>query len=105
MTPQDEGAKHSRIPEFASREEEAAFWDTHSISDFWDELRPVEVRFAEELSEGITVHFAPETLAALHAIAREQGEEPAALLRGWVLERLHEVEAGQRSPRAAGVGS
>ncbi|RIK40328.1 MAG: hypothetical protein DCC55_15480 [Chloroflexi bacterium] len=35
----------SRIPVFSSREEEAAFWDTHDISEFLDELRLVEVKF------------------------------------------------------------
>ena len=25
----------SRIPEFANREEEAEFWDTHDITDYW----------------------------------------------------------------------
>ena len=31
----------SRIPEFASREEEAEFWDTHDFTDYLDELEPV----------------------------------------------------------------
>ncbi len=28
------GTKPSRIPEFASIKEEAAFWDTHSTADY-----------------------------------------------------------------------
>ena len=42
----------SRIPEFASIEEEAAFWDTHSTADYEDEFKPVRVRFAKGLSIG-----------------------------------------------------
>ena len=40
----------SRIPDFATREEEAKFWDTHDISDYWDEMKPVKARFAKKLS-------------------------------------------------------
>ncbi len=43
--------QQSRIPEFATREEEAAFWDSHDISDYWDELQPVEVHFAKNLAD------------------------------------------------------
>ena len=31
------------IPEFATREEEAEFWDTHDFTDYWDELEPANV--------------------------------------------------------------
>ncbi len=39
------------IPEFKSRQEEAEFWDTHDLADYWDEFKPVKVRFARNLSE------------------------------------------------------
>ncbi|MHB8575587.1 MAG: CopG family antitoxin [Dehalococcoidia bacterium] len=38
------------IPEFASREEEARFWDTHDLADYWDEFKPVRVQFAKNIS-------------------------------------------------------
>lgn len=82
----------SRIPHFASREEEAAFWDTHDITDFEDELEPVQVRFSKHLSEGITIRLQPETLATLRKLAHEQGIGPTTLARMWLLERLREVE-------------
>ena len=80
------------IPEFASREEEAAFWDTHDITDYLDELKPAEVRFAKNLSTGLTVRFDPETAAALHAIAKAQGIGPTTLMRMWVFACLKEVQ-------------
>ena len=52
----------SRIPEFHSIQEEAEFWDTHDTTDFEDEFKPVKVRFAKNLSEGITIRLDPETL-------------------------------------------
>jgi len=41
----------SRIPIFASREEEAAWWDSHDLADYQDEFETVEARFADKLSE------------------------------------------------------
>lgn len=47
--------KKSRIPRFTSIEEEAAFWDTHSIEDFADELETED--FADELETVTGVRF------------------------------------------------
>ena len=91
MTQPDEQAPRrggSRIPDFASREEAAAFWDTHDIADYQDELKPVRARFARNLSEGITIRLDPETLAELRARAREQGIGPTTLSRMWILQHL-----------------
>lgn len=83
-----EQPKVSRIPEFTSREEEALFWDTHDITDHLDELKPVKVRFAKNLSEGITIRLDLETLKSLRAQARAKGIGPTTLARMWILERL-----------------
>jgi predicted DNA binding CopG/RHH family protein len=83
----------SRIPEFASIEEEAAFWDTHSTADYEDEFRPVRVRVAKKLSHGLTVRLDPETLHKLRTAAHAQGIGPTTLIRMWVLERLKHQEA------------
>ena len=43
--------KHpGRIPEFASLEEEAAFWDAHDTTDVEDEFHPVTVVFEGRLA-------------------------------------------------------
>ena len=81
----------SRIPEFTSIEEEAEFWDTHSTADYEDEFKPVRVRFAKNLSEGITVRLDPETLRKLRVLAKEKGIGPTVLIRMWVMERLKEM--------------
>jgi predicted DNA binding CopG/RHH family protein len=76
------------IPEFKSRQEEAEFWDTHDLGEYWAEFQPVKVRFAKNLSEGITVRFDPETLNRLRAEAKKKGMGPTTLARMWILERL-----------------
>jgi hypothetical protein len=80
------------IPHFTSWEEEAAFWDTHDLSDYWDDFEPVHVRFRKNLSQGITVRLDPDTLTKLRATAHERGIGPTTLARMWILERLREEE-------------
>lgn len=80
--------KKSSIPTFATLEEEAAFWDSHEIMDFLDELAPVRVRFAKNLSEGITIRFDPGTLEKLRVEAHKKGVGPTTLARMWIMERL-----------------
>jgi hypothetical protein len=90
-----------RIPEFASREEEAAFGDTHAIMDYLDELEPVEVRFAKKLSDGITVRLTPAMLQRLQAAVQRKGIGPSTLARMWIVEHLNEESppAGKRKVR------
>ena len=85
----------SRIPTFSSREEEAAWWDTRDITDYLDELKPVKVRSAKNLSEGLTVRLDPDTMRDLRERARLLGIGPTTLIRMWVMERLR---AEDRSP-------
>ena len=72
----------------ASREELARFWDTHSFVDYMDTMKPVNVRVAKNLSEGITIRFDPKTLNVLRKKAQEKGIGPTTLVRTWVYERL-----------------
>ncbi len=37
MIQQRQAKRKEPIPEFKSREEEATFWDTHDIADYWDD--------------------------------------------------------------------
>ena len=89
MTMQKE-RKKSRIPEFKTIEEEAAFWDTHDLADYWDEFKPVKVRFADKLFDRVTIPVDADTLAQLDALASEEELNATALARRWVLERLEQ---------------
>lgn len=81
-------AKPPKILHFKSRAEEAKFWDTHSIADYWDEFKPVKVRFAKNLSEVLPVRLDAETLNKLRKEARKKGVGPTTLVRMWIIERL-----------------
>jgi hypothetical protein len=76
------------IPEFRSREEEARFWDTHDMADYWDDFKPVKVRFAKNLSEGLHIRLDPQTMNQLRSEAADKGVGPTTLARMWIKERL-----------------
>lgn len=80
--------KKSRIPEFKSHEEEARWFETHSISDYLDEFKPIKVRFAKNLSEGLNVRLDPDTLSKIRMEAKEKGMGPTTLVRMWIMEQL-----------------
>jgi hypothetical protein len=94
--PKKKTPKPTRIPEFATLEEEAAFWDTHSTADYEGEFKPVRVRFGKRLSSGVTIRLDPDTLQNLRAVAQESGIGPTTLIRMWVLERLKQREGSAR---------
>ncbi len=81
------------IPKFKSYEEEAKFWDTHDTSEFASEFKRVRVKFAKNLSDGITIRFDPKTLNELRLRAHEKGIGPTTLARMWILERLKKKSA------------
>ncbi len=84
----------SEIPAFTSPEEEAAFWDSHDLADYWDRFTPARVRFAKNLSRGITIRLDDETLARLRSLAHDRGVGPTTLARMWILERLRTEGGG-----------
>jgi hypothetical protein len=89
----EEQHKTSRIPEFASREEEAEFWDTLDLTDFEDEFKPVQVKVAEKLGAHITIDLDHEAWHKLLSAARQKGVSPIALARTWIMERLEEPQS------------
>lgn len=81
---------HGSIPAFHSYEEEAEFWDTHSISDFKNETESVKVIETRGFSKNVQVRFAPDTDHELEAIAQKKGVKKSTLIRTWVLERRNQ---------------
>ena len=81
------------IPDFASVEEEAAFWDTHSPLDYPREWREVpRAEGHKPLGHILGVRLDAATLDKLATIARKKGVGPSTLARMWLLERLDETE-------------
>ena len=84
------------IPQFATREEEAEFWDTHDFADYWDELNPVKIEGNPNLSSLFQIPLDAETITQICQYANETGVDAGTLVRGWILERLR--DAGTLTP-------
>ncbi|HLW02705.1 MAG TPA: CopG family antitoxin [Ktedonobacterales bacterium] len=80
------------IPDFKNRQEMAEWFDTHDMTDY--DFKPVRVRFAKKLSEGLSIRLDPETLGELRKEAQQKGIGPTTLVRMWVMEHLR----GSRNP-------
>ncbi len=77
----------SRLPETDSISEIVAFWQTHDLTDFEDELEEVsEPVFTR--SKRLAVQLSPADAAALHVIASEEHMSEVDLISQWVRERL-----------------
>ena len=77
------------LPEsFASLEEAGEFWDTHDSADYEDLME--DVTFEIDLTEKPTYYFAvaKDMVAALHAIAQQQGVSTQTLINLWLQEKL-----------------
>ena len=85
---------HGRIPSFQNIEEEAEFWDTHSFSDFGEELVSVKVKVSKNLSAPLSVRLDPRDRAEIERQAHEKGIGPSTLVRMWVKERLNQGATG-----------
>lgn len=79
------------IPEkFNTYEEEANWFDTHDVSEFWDELEPVDIHFQLEKpkEENIVVRVQKPIKKRLEQIARRKGLNISSLTRMWIMEKL-----------------
>jgi uncharacterized protein (DUF4415 family) len=83
------------IPEFASEDEEAEFWSTHSLGEkFLAEMKPVP---EEELptrprTKPVAVRFDEDVLRRLRTVAERKNKGYQTLLKEFVVERLYEEE-------------
>lgn len=84
--------KISRIPTFTSNEEEAKFWDTHSVTDFEDELEDVDivVDLAKPRNETLVVRLQKKMKDRLELVATKKGINVSTLARIWFSEKLQQ---------------
>ncbi|HBG63586.1 MAG TPA: hypothetical protein DDX16_05035 [Candidatus Omnitrophica bacterium] len=85
----------NKIPKFKSLEEERRFWDSHSITDYTDELKPAKVKFIRPKKKLISLRLDTPQIESLKEIASRKGLGYLSLIRYWLSERL-----SQEHPRA-----
>jgi hypothetical protein len=82
----DANRRTDPIPEqFDSIEAAADFWDTHSLADYWDQLREVEIEVRARRRRRITLD--PEVWERIVQQAHIRGVSPETLVNLWLMER------------------
>ena len=87
----DQHQMSGRIPDVATREEAAAFWDAQDVTEVLVETRSVKLRVGKHLSQGLTVRLDRSDREELERRASAQGIGPSTLVRMWIKERLRQV--------------
>ena len=82
------------ISKAQSYKEIGDFWDTHDLSDYWDQTRPVKFD-VDKQSEAIYYPVEQKLSAQISTIARQRGVSPETLLNLWLQEKIGE-EAARR---------
>lgn len=84
--------KNSKIPNFKTNEEEAKFWDTHSVVDFEDETEEVDIVFelAKPAEETLILRIQKTVKDKLAQIAKKKGISVSSLSRMWLMEKITE---------------
>lgn len=84
--------RKSRLPDFnkMTYEEEADWWDTHDLGDYWDEMKDVDIIFElhKPKDETIIVRLQKGLKDKLEKIAKSKGLNMSSLARMWLMEKL-----------------
>ena len=79
----------AKIPKFKSDKEAAQFWDTHSLTDFEEDLRPAkDVVFVKPELQVISLRLDRKVVQSLKAYGAKKGLGYSSLLRMWILEKF-----------------
>ncbi len=75
----------AKLPNFKTLNEEAEFWESHSLTEYLDELE--DVQFEIELSPEdsyLTIQVTPALIKTLRDVAKSRGLSIRDLLKQWV---------------------
>jgi hypothetical protein len=78
------------FPQTDSIRELAAFWDTHDLTDFEDQLEEVRERVFERPAK-FTVELDADDAGAVSALAKSRGIKGSDLIREWVREKVRDT--------------
>ena len=83
---QESDKQVSSISKASTIEEIADFWDTHSITDYEDQIHEVEFEVRDVLRN--RVYLTPELYEQVKTFALERGTRIEVLVNAWVEERF-----------------
>ena len=87
--------KTSKLPNFSkmTRAEEAEWFDTHDLGDYWDELEPVDVVFelSKPKEETLVLRLTKDVKNTLEEKAKAKGVTISTLARILLTEKLRTI--------------
>lgn len=85
--------KEKGIPKFKSAEEEAAYWDSHSLADHLPDFKPSpQTRFVKPAKRLISMRYDVDLIRKIRQIAAWKGTPYQTLMHQWLTERAnHEL--------------
>jgi predicted HicB family RNase H-like nuclease len=91
--------ENKKIPQFKSIQEEADFWDTHSINDYLPELKETRIEYNPKIKKesNVVLRMEPELKKRLSALSRKKGVTLSTLVRIWLIEKLHDETSRQKT--------
>jgi len=96
---EDKAKEPTSISKARTLEEISEFWDSHSLSDYWDQTHEVEFEVRAKRRRRVTLD--PDVYSRVESQAHTRGILPETLVNLWLAERLQEtgsigVERGER---------
>lgn len=79
-----------KIPQFKSIQEEAKFWDTHNITDYWGGMKEIDIEFIpqQKKDESLTIRLEPKLKERLELVAKSNRVSLSTIARLWLIDRL-----------------
>lgn len=79
-----------KIPNFKNHQEEAEFWDTHSLADYWDQFKEFDlvVNLQKPKKESLILRINSDMKKKLAKIAKQKKISVSTLSRLWLAEKL-----------------
>lgn len=82
----------SSLSKAKSYKETGKFWDTHDLSDYWEDTKKVE--FEVDIESEMTYYALDNILSKqIQVIAKKRGISADTLINLWVQEKLQEQKA------------
>ncbi len=87
--------KAIKIPTFKSFRDEAEFWDTHSLADYWAEFKDVDivVELHKPAKETLVLRVQKSLKKQLEQAAKKKRISVSSLSRIWLTEKLQSLHA------------
>lgn len=85
--------KNYKIPKFKSYEEEAKYWDKHSLAPHWDKFKDIDlvVELSKPREETLVIRLHKELKEKMLRIANSKGINISTLARIFLTEKLQTV--------------